>query len=415
MSYRLLSFALIAFVLFCAAAAPSLQHAQELTKPPLPSAPQVQPTPREEPQEQQEPVKVFTEEVRLPVIAKDDYGRFDPTLGPSDLMVFEDGVQQEIKSVRRMPASVLLLLGAGGEMNPAMRMSTTRDTAARLISHLREGDRMAVMQFSTRVEVLQAWTEDETEAMDAVRTKLHSANGSRIAQAISAAAAFFVTQPPGNRHLVLITDGVEMPLGRASYEEALKVLSAAGGAESKAEWDAAVKRLLAAQASVHIISYTEYARLAFKGKTGKYKGSNAPPGSVLASGIQNAGIDPTMPPGQTRGRTSDPARGDGINFDPQMRRLRKAYEQAMKSSEQRMTALAEETGASILKPESAAEMIDRSAEIARDIGAQYVVTYVPIRPLAEARPGEYRRVQVAPRRAGLTVRSRRGYIVTPTQ
>jgi VWFA-related protein len=406
---RLLTFFIIAFMLFCATT--SLQHAQEIEKPSLATPAQPQPTPRDE----QEPVKVFTEEVRLPVIAKDDYGRFDPTLGPNDLLVFEDGVQQEIKSVRRMPASVLLLLGTGEEMNPAMRVGTTRDTAARLVSHLREGDQMAVLQFSNRVEVLQAWTEDEEEATRALKTKLHSGSGSKLAEAISAAAAFFVNQPLGNRHLVLITDGVEMPLGRASYEEAMKVLTEASGPESKAQWDAAVKHLIAAQASVHVISYTEYARLAFKGKNKKYKGSNAPVGSVRASGIQNAGIDPTVPPNTTSSRISDPAYGDGINFDPQMRRLRKAYERAMKGGEQKLTALAEETGARILKPESAEEMIDRSAEIARDIGAQYVVTYEPKRPLAEARPGEYRKVQVAPRRTGLTVRTRRGYIVTPTQ
>jgi hypothetical protein len=106
--------------------------------------------------------------------------------------------------------------------------------------------------------------------------------------------------------------------------------------------------------------------------------------------------------------------GAGINFDPQMHRLRKAYEKAMKTSEQKLGTLAEETGALILKPESAEEMIDKGAEVARDIGSQYVITYVPKRPLAEAKPGEYRRVQVAPRRSGLAVRSRRGYIVAPS-
>ncbi len=406
MPSRLLSLSLIAFLLFFAVA--SVHHAQQGTEPATTPAARPAPTPRDE----QEPVKVFTEEVRLPVLAEDDYGHFDPTLAPNDLLVFEDGVQQQIKSVRRIPASVLFLLSTGGDMNPAMRVSTTRDTAARLVSHLREGDQMAVLQFTNRVEVVQAWTEDDEQTTHALKTKLHSGSGSRLAEAISAAAAFFVNQPLGNRHLVLIADGVEMPLGKASYEEAMKILTATGNAESKAVWDTAVKRLIAAQASVHIISYTEFARLAFNGKNKKYKGSNAPAGSVLSSGIQNAGIDPTMPPNMTRGRSSDPSFGVGINFDPQMRRLRKAYEKAMKTGDQRMASLADETGARILKPESAEEMIDRSAEVARDIGSQYVVTYEPKRPLAEARPGEYRRVQVAPRRTGLTVRSRRGYIAT---
>lgn len=407
MSLRLIALTFIAFISLSAVT--RVHHAQA-GKPVL--TPRPTPTPGEE---QQEPVRVFTEEVRLPVVATDDYGHFDPTLEADDLIVFEDGVQQEIKSVRRIPASVLLLLGTGGDMNPAMRVSTTRETAQKLISTLHAGDEMAVLQFTNRVEVLQAWTEDDEQVEHVLKTKLHSGSGSSLAEAITQAAAYFVNQPLGNRHLVLITDGVEMPAGRASYDEAMKILGASNDAQSKAEWDAAVKRLIEAQASVHVISYTEYGRQAFKGKEKKYKGSNAPPGSVLSSGIQNAGIDSTVPPGTNRGMSTGAAGGVGINFDPQMRRLRKAYEKAMKTSEQKLGSLAEETGAKILKPESAEEMIDRGAEVARDIGSQYVITYVPKRPLAEAKPGEYRRVQVAPRRSGLTVRSRRGYIVTPTR
>ena len=381
----------------------SIQHAQSVTQPPKPSA---QPTPT--PGEDQEPVRIFTEEVRLPVIALDDYGKFDPTLTANDLIVFEDGVQQEIKSVQRIPASVLLLLATGGDMNPGMRVSTTRDAALKLVSALKPGDQMAVLQFSNRVEVLQPWTEDETQTEHVLKTKMHAGSGARLAQAIGAAASFFVNQPLGNRHIVLISDGVEIPISRANYEEAMKALAASGDAQNKADWDVAVRRLIESQASVHILSYTEMGRLALKGKKGTYKGSNAPVGSVLSSGIQNAGIDPTMPPSSR----NDPAFGVGINFDPQMRRLRKAYEKALKNSDQRLSSLADETGARILMPSTIEEMIDKGREVARDIGAQYVVTYVPKRPLAEAKPGEYRRVQVAPRRSGLTVRSRRGYIAT---
>ena len=58
----------------------------------------------------QEPVKVFVEEVRIPITAKDSSGRFDPTLELSDLLLRENGIAQPLKSVYRMPASVLLML-----------------------------------------------------------------------------------------------------------------------------------------------------------------------------------------------------------------------------------------------------------------------------------------------------------------
>src|ERR1041384_4510620 len=64
-------------------------------------------------------VHVYTEEVRIPLFARDQYGRFDPTLERDDIVVLEDNVPQQVRSIKRIPASVLLLLGTGGELNPA--------------------------------------------------------------------------------------------------------------------------------------------------------------------------------------------------------------------------------------------------------------------------------------------------------
>ena len=47
---------------------------------------------------------------------------------------------------------------------------------------------------------------------------------------------------------------------------------------------------------------------------------------------------------------------------------------------------------------------------AREIASQYVVTYTPKRPLAEATVEEYRRINVASGVIGLQVHARRGYV-----
>ena len=41
--------------------------------------------------DQEPPVRVFTEEVRLPIVALDAYGHYDPTLELDDILVLEDG------------------------------------------------------------------------------------------------------------------------------------------------------------------------------------------------------------------------------------------------------------------------------------------------------------------------------------
>jgi hypothetical protein len=59
-------------------------------------------------------------------------------------------VPQQIKSVRHIPANVLLVLDTGGDMNGLGGLSkstrVTRGVALRLISRLRPGDRIAVLQ-----------------------------------------------------------------------------------------------------------------------------------------------------------------------------------------------------------------------------------------------------------------------------
>ena len=101
-----------------------------------------QPIPSPTPNEEDDRVKVFTEEVRLPVVAQDQFGHYDPTVVPDDILVLENGVAQQIKSVRRIPANVILVLDTGGELSGlggmSKRTSLTRDVAIEFLGRLRE-------------------------------------------------------------------------------------------------------------------------------------------------------------------------------------------------------------------------------------------------------------------------------------
>lgn len=398
-------FRVVASVLFVVSLALSASAQQRTAAMPVPS-----PTPatEQEAHDAQDDIKVVTEEVRIPVFATDEHGRFDPSLEMQDVLVLEDDVPQEIQSVRRIPASILLLVGTGGELNPAMRTSISRAVARNLVMNLREGDEIAVLQFSNRAQLVHGWTNEKDALERSLRTKLIAGRGSRLSQAIIDAALFFESRPVGNRHLVLITDGVETS-GRMDYKEAMKVLDArsAETPEAKAQTAEAIRELNATQATVHIISYTSIAQDALQ-KQRKDSASIGVTERQDAIDYGRIGIDPTLPPGMSRG---GPSVGAAIRFDPQMKRLRKAYEKAMKRSEQRLSSLADETGGRIWLPSTPEEMFTQAREVAREIGSQYVVTYKPKRPLDGAPPSEYRRLVVAPRRIGLRLRARRGYVV----
>jgi VWFA-related protein len=326
--------------------------------------------------EPQDTITISTEEVRLPIFAYDDYGHFDPTLDLNDVLVLEDGVPQEVKSLERVPGNILLLLCASGDADPAMRTNLTRDIALNLLSHLKVGDRISVFQFTSRVEALQDWTEDKSLVERALRTQLHSGRGTRLIPAITRAAAELQKQPFGNRHLVIVGDGVDLPPW-ADYKEMMAALSPPPreAETTRAASADAMRALVATGATVHVISYEWFANEVFAGR--QQQGS-----------------------------------GSGIHFDPQMRRLHKAYQNAMRTAGDGLAELAQKSGGQFWNGKSPDEMVNNGAEVARDIGAQYVATYRPKRPLASAQPGEHREVHVLSRRVGLRLRSRRGYVVT---
>ena len=344
------------------------------------------PTPNED-----DRVTVFTEEVRLPVIAMDQFGHYDPTVVPDDILVLEDGVAQQIKSVRRIPANVILVLDTGGELSGlggiSKRTSLTRDVAIEVLSRLREDVWVEVMQFNNSVDVLQTWTRDRPATLKVLKTKVSSGKRARFSDAVAAAAQQLKDRPEGSRHVVFITDGVDTPGG-------------------KIDRGAAIKQLAAARATVHIISYTEFVRQEKPKKTGSDAVRQVP-----TSHDPITSTDPTLPPGATR----SPAYVlHSITFDPAMRRQRKGYEEAVKTSQAILTDISQETGGQIFLPKTSDEMIAQARDAAREVGAEYVVTYRPKRPLSSARKGEYRRIEVASRRVGLSLRSRQGYVV-PSQ
>jgi VWFA-related protein len=367
--------------------------------------PRPQPTPATDDDE-----RVFTEEVRIPVFAYDEKGRFDPTLEVDDVLVVEDGVPQQVKSVRRIPASVLVVVGTGSELNPAVRLQTTRAIAANVVANLREGDAVAVLQFNNRADVVQEWTTDREQVARTIKSKVSFGRGSRLSQALIRAAALLETQPVGNRHLVLITDGVEAP-GKFDPQEAMLRVGV-DTPETKAQAAEALKQLTAAQATIHIISYATVGRKVMKER----ERPKEAPGIVQSrADIATIGIDPTRPPGMGGAGIHPPPVNTGMRVDPALRKQNKAYERALKKGEERLKALADETGGWLLLPASDEEMVAQGAEVAREVGAQYVVTYRPKRPLATSSASEYRRIRVSPRRIGLQLRARRGYVVGAMQ
>lgn len=331
-------------------------------------------------------VKVVTEEVRLPLFVADYEGRREHFLEPSEVMVWEDDVMQEVRSVQRFPAYVALLLDTNGAMNPAMRTSSTREIALALVKDLPADDYVAVIQSGRRVEIVQTWTTDAAQTAQALKTKLIGGSAAYFSDALVRAAALFADTPNGNRHLVIVTDGAETPGGPTRYEDAVRKLNEAG-------------------VTVHIISY---AALGTDELTQRINGQKVLTGPRTTAGTTARQADPTMPgiPENQIGRVT-------IDLDRELRRRRRAYIADMQRGAQKLARLAQDTGGEILELNAQTPFTAAGQSVAHDIGTQYVVTYRPLRPLATARAGEYRRLKVALRRPEVIARTRPGYVAAP--
>jgi VWFA-related protein len=349
---------------------------------------QVTPTPELQDEANQDVLKVSVEEVRIPVAAYDAGERFDPTLSVDDLLVREDGEAQRVTGVLRVPACVLLLADTGGEANPLKTARLTGGVAAGLVSALRQGDSVALMQVSNRAELLQGWTSDLPGVARTVRARLLSGKRSALTEGMTHAAEYLRKAPPANRHLVIISDGLDSGAGPSTFEEVLKRLAASG-------------------VTVHVISYTTLALKAERPSATRPREKNSMP----EEGIMSLPKEDATPGDQVPGmRGIMEAKGGGVvDLDRLFKRGGKLKKELARR-EAEFGELTEETGGALWLPSTAGEMHRQAAEAAREIDSRYVVTYKPRRPLADAKPGEYRKLDVLARRQGLVVRSRRGYV-----
>jgi VWFA-related protein len=373
---------LLTFIFVAIGLIPAALYAQNKTPEPLPKSPETV-------SENQDSLKVFVEEVRIPVMAYDESGRFDPTVEINDLMVKENGVLQQLRSIYRVPANVLLLLDTGGELNLAKNVRLTREIAISLVSNLKQGEQISVIQVNNRVELVQGWTVEKSEVIRALRNKLLSGKRTVLAQGIVAAIEQLKKMPEGNQHLVLVSDGIDSQSDGAEFARAMKTL-------------------MEANITTHVISYTSLGLMAKQPSPTRPREKSFTPEEVVMT------LPRMKMPNDNRPDLRDILEAKGgmvLDIDRLLRRG-PGIKGELEQREKEFGRLVEETGGGVWLPLSAEEMIGQAARVAQAIDSQYVITFTPERSV-KTKVGEYLKIDVISRRVGLKVRARRGYLAKP--
>lgn len=298
-----------------------------------------------------EVLRVRTEEVMVPVSVRDLEGKPVSGLTPERFLIYDNGVRQEIASFNRerVPANIVLLLDASGSVFHQMRF--IREAAKGFIEGLLKEDRISVMQFADRVELLQDWTSaaNAAELAKSLEWRYHPGESTAFYDGLYLAAEEQLKKTEGRRIIILLTDGIDTSeRKRASLDEAVN----------------AVRR---AEASVYVVSLTASLREAIEKRTGgTFK--------RLLSG-----------------------------YDPkEVKRVLALIDE----SEQRLERLAAQTGGRMFLPRTDEELLPAYKAIAEELRTQYLITYRP-KPRVEA--GQWRRLRVLVLPGGFEVAAREGY------
>ncbi len=340
-----------------------------------------------------EPIKITTEEIHLNVTAQTGNGKFVSNLKADDLLIVEEGTPQTITSMKKVPANVLLMLDTGSEMNFVKKISLTRVIAQLFIYSLLPDDTMSVMQYYDKIETLTDWTTDLKSAAKTLDKKMFSGKRSRFSQALNSAIVAFESRPIENRHLVLITDGLDNVADESERQKALQ-------------------NLVAANITVHIISYTQLEqnsakRASRRVRMGDSKTKDRVPDEVLESILQ------TIPEvsGEIRIRETMRSMYKSqaiVIFDLDFERRKliiKKLEDWLKS-QTKLEAIADDTGGIFHAPEELETFLTTASRIANAIDSTYVVTYVPTNPIANTQDAKSRKIRVSSHLEGVEIRSR---------
>lgn len=340
---------------------------------------QVKPTPTPDDQ----PEKVVSEEIKLNVLAFDPEGKFFGGVKTEDLVITEDNILHQPSSVRRIPANVVIVMDTGGEMRQVKSLDQTRKTAKAVVAALAEGDSVAVIQYSDKAEVLLEWTTDKQQALDAIGKKSKFGRRSVFVRALDLANEFLTKSQLENKHIVLISDGTD-------------------STSTPDEKNAAMRRILATDINVHVISYTGMEIADVKPRASTIM--KTPPPQAMPDHVK-AGL----PPGVRE--HASPSIKVSMSTDRAFIRLMKSRKADLEDSEKQLGTLSENTNGEFVVPYTIEEMIEKSALVARMIDSGYVVTYVPKRPLGEVEGTQERTIDVTSKRPGLIIQAKRKLLV----
>jgi VWFA-related protein len=344
--WRYLALLIPALVLF----APLSQHPATHAQDPKPGASPT-PTPVEEEIDPEDVISVNTTEVLLPVTVRDAQGEIVLNLTRHDFKVFEDDTEQPLSdlSLRQAPVDAVLMVDASSSVSE--NLDDFRRAAEGFAAHLSTDDRISLIQFDDRIQLLQDWTSSRVQLKRSLR-RLVPGMFTRFHDAVLLATRDQRSRRNARHAIIVLTDGIDS--GRGS------------------SFEAALRSALQMQTTVYIVSNSQIERANKQSQLEELLAGSA----------------------------------SSIKFNElRIEDLRLGLK-ALDMSEQNLGELARATGGRLYKPASFNDLERTYEEVANELRHQYALYYSPVN---KRRDGQFRRVRVQTSDPNHRVSARIGY------
>jgi VWFA-related protein len=311
----------------------------------------------------------------VPIIAYDAKGNYVNDLLPKDVLVLEEGEARQVTNLKRDPANIVLILDLANEIGTfkngpterygksdtpiweqgrnykVVRGPTQWEFANQFVSGLSPNDKIAIIQYAEKAQLIQDWTSDRNQALNAISSKYRVGQKASYYDALKLAADKLQSRSDGRRIVVLISDGLD--------------------SNSKIVRSKAILALEKARATVFVVGWADALRHEIE---------------LSISWMANHEVA-------------------GTNVYKRIEELRRHVRQ-LDGATVELKLLAENSGGEMLLPPTHEDLIKINRTINTEIGSQYTLSFI-----TENTPSleDKRSIQVLSARPGLTVRSRRSY------
>ena len=179
-------------------------------------------------QDDDDVVRVTTENVVLNLTVTDKAGQYVKGLKLSDFKVYEDGVEVKPEMIasfalHESPYAAVVLLDSSGSMEA--RFTLARSAAIRFLDGLREEDVAAVYRFDSKVERVQEFSGGRDLAPTAYAIRARGMT--TLNDAVVEAARILAERPEQRKAIVILSDGMDT-YSKATSEKAVETALAVG-------------------------------------------------------------------------------------------------------------------------------------------------------------------------------------------